>query len=76
MSNNIERCKPLTPNLIIKIVLKNGKIINVNADRTEWFNESRTLFLYNGEITVGTFNIDNIVGFIRADYTEEREYKK
>lgn len=55
------------------IVLKNGKIINVKANRSDWFNESRTLALYNGEITVGLFNIDGIAGFTISDYIVESE---
>lgn len=58
------------------IVLKNGKIINVNADSSDWFNESRSLVLHKGEITVGVFNIDGIAGFTKSDYMAEREDKE
>lgn len=42
------------------IVQKDGKIINVNANGTQWWNESRMLALYNNEDTVGIFNTDYI----------------
>jgi len=58
------------------IVLKDGKIINVNSDSSDWFNESRTLVLHNGEVTVGIFNIDNIAGFTKSDHMAESEDKK
>ena len=58
------------------IVLKNGKIINVNADSSDWFNESKTLILHNGEVTVGIFNIDNIAGFTKSDCMAESEDKE
>lgn len=53
------------------IILKNGKIINVNADNSDWFNESKTLILHNGEVTIGIFNIDNISGFTKSDCMAE-----
>jgi len=53
------------------IVLKDGKIINVNADGTQWWNESRMLTLYNNGDTVGIFNIDDIAGWINTNYKEK-----
>ena len=55
------------------IILKNGKIINVTGDSSDWFNESRTLIISNGEVTVGIFSIDNISGFTKSDYMAESE---
>ena len=53
------------------IVFKDGKIINVNADGTQWWNESRMLTLYNNGDTVGIFNIDDIAGWINTNYKEK-----
>jgi len=44
------------------IMMKDGKIINIKADGTQWCNESRMLTLYNNGDTVGIFNIDDIAG--------------
>jgi hypothetical protein len=53
------------------IVLKDGKIINVNATGIYWLNESGTLGLYNDGDTVGRFNINNIAGWINTNYKEK-----
>ena len=53
------------------IVLKDGKIINVNATGIYWLNESRTLGLYNDGDTVGRFNTNNIAGWINTNYKEK-----
>ncbi len=58
------------------IVLKNGNIINVNANGTDWFNEDRTLTLSNDGNTVGVFNVDNIAGLINSDCIAESEETK
>ena len=56
-----------------RIVLKDGKIINVNATGIYWLNESGTLGLYNDGDTVGRFNINNIAGWINPNYMAESE---
>lgn len=58
------------------VVLKDGKIININANSTDWWNKDRTLALCNDGNTVGVFNVDNIAGFIDSDCIAEREETK
>lgn len=58
------------------IVLKNGKIINVKADEVEWLVESRMIKLINKRRIVARINMDNVVGWIDADYKEESEDKE
>ena len=55
------------------VVLKDGKIINVNANSADWWNKDRTLALCNDGNTVGVFNVDNIAGFINSDCIVESE---
>lgn len=55
------------------IMMKDGKIINVNATGTGLWEEARTLTLYNGVATVGVFNIDSIIGWIDSDYMAESD---
>lgn len=58
------------------IVLTNGKIINVNATEVEWCEKSRTIKLIKSSNTVARINMDNIVGWINADYKAESEGEK
>lgn len=51
------------------IVLKNGKIINVNADGIRLRND-RTLELYNSRNLIGVFNMDNIAWWTISYYME------
>lgn len=53
------------------IVLEDGKTINVNANEVLWSNESRMIKLFNGEIMVARINMENIAGWIDADYKEK-----
>ena len=55
------------------IELTNGKSINVNATEVEWCEKSRTIKLIKGSNTVARINMDNIVGWINADYKAESE---
>ncbi len=55
------------------IVLTDGKIINVNATEVEWCEKSRTIKLINGRTIIARINMDNIVGWINADYKVESE---
>ncbi len=57
------------------IVLTNGEIINVNATEMEWYEEDRMIRLINKRRVVARFNMDNIVGWIDADYRTESEEK-
>ena len=55
------------------IVLKDGKIINVNATEVEWCREDRMIKLFNERRIVARINMDNVVGWIDADYKGESE---
>ncbi len=54
-------------------MMKDGKIINVNATGTGLWEEAMTLTLYNGVATVGVFNMDSIIGWIDSDYMAESD---
>lgn len=55
------------------IVLTNGKIINVKAAEVEWCERSRMIKLIKGGQIVARINMDNVVGWINADYKAESE---
>jgi len=57
------------------IVLTNGKIINIKATEVEWCEKVRMIKLINGRQIVGRINMDNVVGWIDADYKVESEDK-
>lgn len=57
------------------IVLKDGKIININATEMYWYEKSQTITLINGGKTVARINMDNVVGWIDADYKAGSEEK-
>ena len=57
------------------IVLTDGKIINIKADEVEWCEKSRTIKLTNRGHVVARINMDNVVGWIDADYKAESEEK-
>jgi len=56
------------------IVLTSGKIINVNATEVEWCEKSRMIKLINARQIVARINMDNVVGWIDADYKAETEH--
>ena len=58
------------------IVLTNGKIINIDATDVEWREKERMIKLFNNRTQVARINMDNIIGWINADYKEESEYKE
>ena len=58
------------------IVLTDGKIININATDVEWNEKSRTIRLLNNKTVVARINMDNVVGWIDADYKAESEDKE
>ena len=53
------------------IVLKDGKIINVKANKVQWLSQSRAIALFNDRYYVARFNMDNIAGWIEEDYKEK-----
>ena len=55
------------------IVLTDGKIISIKADEVEWCEEARMIKLFNSRRTVARINMDNVVGWIDADYKGESE---
>ena len=55
------------------IVLTDGKIINIKADEVEWCREDRMIKLHNDRRIVARINMDNVVGWIEADYKAESE---
>lgn len=58
------------------IVLIDGKIINIKADEVEWCEKVRMIKLINGRRIVARINMDNVVGWIDADYNAESEDKE
>lgn len=57
----------------IGIVLKDGKTININATEVEWCEKSRTIRLINNRTGVARINMDNVIGWIDADFKAESE---
>ena len=55
------------------IVLTDGKIINIKATEVEWCEKSRMIKLINDRRIVARINMDNVVGWIDADYKTEIE---
>lgn len=55
------------------IVLTDGKIINIKATEVEWCEKVRMIKLINDRQIVARVNMDNVVGWINADYTESEE---
>lgn len=55
------------------IVLTDGKIININADEVYWHEKTRMITLDKDERTVARINMDNVVGWIEAEYKVESE---
>lgn len=58
------------------IVLKDGKTININATDVLWSEKARMIKLYNDEFMVARINMDNIAGWIDADYMAEGKKQK
>ena len=50
------------------IVLTDGKIINVKATEVEWCEKVRMIKLINNRQIVARINMDNVVGWVDADY--------
>ena len=58
------------------IVLTDGKMVNVYATELEWLEKSRMIRLINERKVVARFNMDNVAGWIDADYKAESEDKE
>ena len=58
------------------IVLANGKTININADEVEWCEKSHTIRLINDSRVIARINMDNVVGWLDANYIAESEDKE
>ncbi len=57
------------------IVLTDGKIINIKADGVEWLEKSRMIKLIKDRQVVARINMNNVVGWIDANYKAESEDK-
>ena len=55
------------------IVLTDGKIIDIKATDVEWNEKTRMIRLFDGGQVVARINMDNVVGWIDADYKLESE---
>jgi hypothetical protein len=59
------------------IILKNGKVVNIKADKASWDVEDRNVSFFSrkdAHYLVAVFNVDNIAGFIKTDcMTEDKE---
>lgn len=55
----------------ISIMLTDGKIINIKADQVDWSEKTRTIRLLNKREVVGRINMDNVAGWMDADYKAE-----
>lgn len=53
---------------MISILLTNGKIIDIKAAEVEWCEKSRIIKLFNDRQIVAEINMDNVAGWINADY--------
>jgi hypothetical protein len=51
------------------IVLADGKIISIKATDVEWCEKSRMIKLIDGRRMVARINMDNVVGWIKSDYS-------
>ena len=58
------------------IVLKDGKIINIKATEVEWCEKGRMIKLFYERRIVARINMDNVVGWIKADCKAESEVKE
>lgn len=61
------------------ILMTNGKMIGIDAQKVEWYEKSRTLVFYDGKVgeslkKVARINIDNIVGWLDIGAKEKLEY--
>jgi hypothetical protein len=59
--------------MMIGIVLTDGKIVNIKASEVDWNEKNRMIRLFNGRQVVARINMDNVAGWINADYKAESE---
>jgi hypothetical protein len=58
------------------IILKNGKVVNIKADRVSWDVENKNVSFFNRKDAphlVAVLNVDSIVGFVRTAYMADKE---
>lgn len=53
------------------IVLTEGNIIKIKATEVEWDSIIRMILVHNDGRVVARINMDNVVGWINADYMTE-----
>lgn len=53
------------------IVLTDGNIIKIKATEVEWDEIIRMILVHNDGRVVARINMDNVVGWINADYMTE-----
>lgn len=53
------------------IVLTEGNIIKIKATEVEWYEKIRMILVHNDGRVVARINMDNVVGWINADYMTE-----
>lgn len=58
---------------MISIVLTDGKIVNTKASEVDWNEKTRMIRLFDGRQVVARINMDNVAGWINADYKAESE---
>lgn len=58
---------------MISIVLTDGKIVNIKASEVDWNEKNRMIRLFDGRQVVARINMDNVAGWINADYKAESE---
>lgn len=61
---------------MISIVLTDGKIVNIKASEVDWNEKNRMIRLFDGRQVVARINMDNVAGWINADYKAESEDKE
>ena len=57
------------------IVLTDGNIIKIKATEVEWNEIIRMIRVHNDGRVVARINMDNVVGWINADYKAEINWK-
>lgn len=57
------------------IVLTDGNIIKIKATEVEWDEIIRMIRVHNDGRVVARINMDNVVGWINADYKAEINWK-
>lgn len=58
------------------IALTNGKVINIKGDSVDWSEKTHTVRIFSSRNTVARINMDNVIGWIDADYMTKSEDKE